>query len=124
MDDSYEYALIKWAHKDKAYERLAHTPERLWDLLQPLREAFERDGSIPDWAGVDLLRGWAFYLVRAHRHGGGYDPLCKEYPEFEAIVAAINRHPACRGKDRAPERRRQSGIDVEEPDQGHAPDTG
>jgi hypothetical protein len=103
-DDNYEYALIEWAHKYQAYERLAQTPELLWHLLQPLREAFERDGSIPDWAGVDLLRGWAFYLARAHRHG--YDPLCEEYPEFEAIVAAINGHPACRASDRAPERGR------------------
>lgn len=105
MDESHEYALIKWAHKCNGYERLAHTPENLWDVLQPLRDAFERDGSIPDWAGVDLLRGWAFYIVRAHRHGGGYSPLREEYPEFEAIVTAISRHPACRARDRPPELR-------------------
>ena len=105
MDDSYEYALIEWACEYNAYERLAGSPNRLWDLLHPLRDAFERAGSIPDWAGVDLLRGWAFWLVRAHSHGG-YSPLCEEFPEIEAIVAAINRHPACRARDRAPERRR------------------
>src|SRR4051812_9548985 len=100
--DMNEFALIEWAESFNGYERLAQSPEHLWKVLQPLREAFEQDGSIPEWAGVDLLRGWAFWLVRAHRFGGAYTPLRAEYPEFEAIVEAISRHPACPPRDRPP----------------------
>lgn len=102
VDGQYEQQLIKWAHKYDGYKRLAGSPDQLWEVLKPVREEFERSGVIPEWAGIDLLRGWAFYLVRAHRHGGAWEPLCVEYPEFNAIVAAISNHPAARKSDRPP----------------------
>jgi hypothetical protein len=103
--DDDEYKLIKWAHDYNGYARLARDPENLWRILQPVREEFERSGKIAEWAGVDLLRGWAFYLVRAHRHGG-HRPLHEEYPEFVFIVDAINRHPDARAADRSPQPQR------------------
>jgi len=103
VDERYESALIEWAHTYNGYERLAGGAGDLWELVRPLHEEFERTGKIPEWAGVDLLRGWAFYLVRSHRHGGAYEPLYVEYPAVLAIVDAINRHPAARPEDRAPE---------------------
>lgn len=106
VDERYESALIEWAHTYNGYERLAGGPGDLWELVRPLHEEFERTGMIPEWAGVDLLRGWAFYLVRSHRHGGAYEPLYVEYPAVLAIVDAINRHPAARPEDRAPEPRK------------------
>lgn len=102
VDGQYEQQLIKWATKYDGYKRLAGSPDQLWEVLKPVREEFERSGVIPEWAGIDLLRGWAFYLVRAHRHGGAWEPLCVEYPEFNAIVAAISNHPAARKSDRPP----------------------
>lgn len=102
MVDDYELRLIKWAHKYDGYARLARGPENLWDLVQPLHRAFQTEGAIPEWAGVDLLRGWAFYLVRAHRHSGGWDPIQQEYPEFIAIMEAIRLHPGARKSDLPP----------------------
>ncbi|MBP1819303.1 hypothetical protein [Mycobacterium sp. OAE908] len=102
--DNYEFKLVEWAHEYDGYARLARTPENLWEVIRPAREVFERTGEIPDWAGVDLLRGWAFYLVRAHRHGGAYEPLQEEYPEIRSITEALNRHPNARTEDRPPRR--------------------
>lgn len=65
-------------------------------------DEFRSTRGIPEWAGVDLLRGWAFWCVRAHRHGGGYEPIEEEYPEFKAIVAALRHHPGATDADRPP----------------------
>jgi hypothetical protein len=55
---------------------------------------------IPKWAGVDLLRGWAFYLVRLNRHENGF--LLDEHPELHEIVDAITKHPAAGEADIPP----------------------
>lgn len=103
MNTSYDQLLIEWAHSYNGYERLAGDgPRNLYALTEPLQRAFDRDGTIPEWAGVDLLRGWAFYLARAHRHGGAYDDFSVEYPQVLAIVDAVNRHPYATDDDRAP----------------------
>lgn len=89
-----------WAHGYNGYTRLAGGPEQLGAVIAPLREAYRATGEIPEWAGVDLLRGWAFLLVRAHRHGGGWRPLPEEFPEIVAIAEAVDRHPAATDDDR------------------------
>ncbi len=97
MDYDHEFALARWAGQYNAYQRMAS--EHLYEILRPLREDFEATGEVPDWAGVDLLRAWAFILVRAHRHGGGYGPLGKD---FYAAVDAVLRHPAVRPDEKPP----------------------
>lgn len=97
-----ERMLIEWAHGYNGYERIANGPDLLRTTIRPVTDEYERTRTIPDWAGVDLLRAWAFYLVRVHRHSGGYEPLTEEYPEFLAIVDAIDRHPAATSRDRPP----------------------
>lgn len=101
MPEYDEQNLIKWAHRYDGYKRLGGGPEFLAAVVSPVAAEFARTRRVPDWAGVDLLRGWAFYLVRSHRHSGEYEPLTEEFPEFVAIVEAINRHPAATAKDRA-----------------------
>ena len=65
-------AQIVWAHAYDGYRRLAASPpEGLERLLRDARDSFARHGVVPAWCGVDFLRGWAFYLVRADRHSGG-----------------------------------------------------
>jgi hypothetical protein len=66
------YAQVKWAHKYDAYARLAGSPQSLATLLEPAWHEYHQTGRVPEWCGVDLLRGWAFYITRADRHGGGY----------------------------------------------------
>jgi hypothetical protein len=99
-DSTDETPLLEWAHKYNAYERLASQPEHLLEVVRPLREALERYGAIPDWAGVDLLRGWAFCIAREYHWSGGYLPLREAHPELWMIVDAVNRHPSAKAKDR------------------------
>ena len=93
-------AWFTWAHRYDAYARLAGTPESLTALLEPARDEWQRTGSVPEWCGVDLLRGWMFWLARSERFGGT-DPS-----EWIAVVTALDRHPratpADRPSDRAP----------------------
>jgi uracil-DNA glycosylase len=91
-------AEIFWAHRYNGYERLASSPEQLGELLRPAQAAFRGTGRIPEWCGVDLLRGWAFYLVRVDRHRGG-GTLGEEWT---AVLDALCRHPAATGADRPP----------------------
>ena len=102
MDGGYEEQLIKWAAKYNGYQRLASSPEHLWDVVRLLYEALQADGCIPEWAGVDLLRGWAFFLVRSHRFSGAWAPIQEVSPEFTAILDAIRRHPGARKSDLPP----------------------
>ncbi len=104
MSMNYDQLLIEWAHTYNGYERLAAGPGELFELLAPLRHEFDQHGMVPDWAGIDLLRGWAFYLVRAHRHSGGYEPFTVEYPEVFALADAIDKHSAVTDSDRPPPR--------------------
>ncbi|MDJ0027155.1 hypothetical protein QM583_08625 [Gordonia alkanivorans] len=104
MNANYDQLLIEWAHTYNTYERLVGDPGTLYELLAPLRHEFDRQGTVPEWAGIDLLRGWAFYLVRAHRHSGGYEPFMVEHPEVLAIADAIDKHSAVTAEDRPPAR--------------------
>lgn len=56
---------------------------------------------IPEWAGVDLLRGLAFFRVRAAaHHEAPEDALDDEL--FLAVVDALSKHPHARRSDRPP----------------------
>ena len=103
---SYENQLVTWALRYNAYGRLGAAEFEPWGilgvLLKPLTDAFRDDGAIPAWAGVDLLRGWAFLIVRLNRHEDGW--LLDEHPEMLAIADAIANHPAAVKSDLPPPR--------------------
>ena len=90
----YEDQLITWALKYDAYERIAAGEFEPWGVLpfvlRPLSESFREEGTVPEWAGVDLLRAWAFLLVRQNRHEDGF--LLQEHPEILVIARAIMHH--------------------------------
>ena len=89
---------LEWALTYNAYERLADDPNILGLLLSPLRESFRTEGYVPGWCGVDLLRGWAFYLAREDHFAGG-GTLGREW---QAVLSAIREHPAARRRDKPP----------------------
>ena len=96
---------VRWAHTYNAYDRLATISDEgpsLRELLEPLIESFRNGGFVPEWAGVDLLRGWAFLLVRMNRHEDGW--LLDEHPEMCLIADAITNHPAALESDLPPTR--------------------
>jgi hypothetical protein len=92
--------MIRWAHRYNGYKRLADYPPLLSEVVAPLERAFIETGAIPDWAGVDLLRGWAFLMVRADNHQCGNGSTLGR--PFAAVVDAIDSHPATRPRERSP----------------------
>jgi hypothetical protein len=97
-------AQIEWAHEYDGYTRLAGSPEALAALLEPAWRQYHQTGRVPQWCGVDLLRGWAFFITRADRHGGGYDleeggPMVQEW---NAVLERIATHEAARPGDTPP----------------------
>ncbi len=108
MIDGFERLMsrqIQWAHRYDGYARLARTPERLAEILEPARQEYRRSRRVPEWCGVDLLRGWAFYLTRADRHGGGYG-LMEGGPmvdEWRAVLERIVSHEGVTADDMPPE---------------------
>lgn len=62
---------VTWASRYNGYELLADHPAHLARVLAPAVEEYRATGEVPTWAGVHLLRGWLFLMVRADRHAGG-----------------------------------------------------
>jgi hypothetical protein len=81
-DPTDEILLLDRALEYNGYERIAGDAELIFEILRPLRDAVQRDGVIPEWAGVDLLRAWAFWIARAYHWSGGYSPLHEAHPEL------------------------------------------
>lgn len=98
------YAQVEWAHKYDAYARLAGSPQALATLLEPAWHEYHQTGRVPEWCGVDLLRGWAFYITRADRHGGGYglEEGGSMVPEWTAVLERIASHEAAKARDIPP----------------------
>jgi len=96
--DRASSADVEWAHEYDGYSRLASTPEQLEKLLRSARNSYRTHGRVPSWCGVDLLRGWAFLLVRADHHSGGgtLDG------EWLTVLDALRHHPHARHEDRPP----------------------
>lgn len=101
--EDYEQALIKWAQGYNGYERIAESNELQTQLVWSLEEHLCRTGEIPEGLGVDMLRGWAFFVVRGHRWSG-HGPLLDDCPGLEAVVEAVRRHPAATVRDLPPPR--------------------
>lgn len=98
MDEAATQEAIRWAQTYNGYQRLAQDPGRLGALLEPARHEYRRNGQVPEWCGVDLLRGWAFYLYRADYFcgGGTLDD------EWLAVLDTLSRHPHAERDDRPP----------------------
>lgn len=91
-------AQIEWALRYNAYDWLAASPRDLEVLLDSVRGGQAAGERVPSWCGVDFLRGWAFYLVRADRFAGGGTLGA----EFDAVMDAVRHHPAATAADRPP----------------------
>lgn len=91
-------ALIDWAHSYNVYERLGAD---MATVLRPLQDEIESAGEIPEWAGVDLLRGLAFWRVRVAANREAPEDALDD-PVFLAVVDAVHKHPHARASDRPP----------------------
>jgi hypothetical protein len=95
---------IVWAGRYDGYRRLAGGVSELSRVVDLLARTYVETGTIPSWAGVDLLRGWAFLLVRADHHGGGYGLALGGAVEsvWLQVLTAVAEHPATRPAERPP----------------------
>ena len=91
--------LARWASSYNAYRRIAAGPENLTLMLSSILDCFSRDGTVPEWIGLDALRAWAFYLLRKH-HFSDYDDFDVQFPEVKLIAAAVENHPDATDSDR------------------------
>lgn len=86
---------LDWALTYDGYRRLAGSPDDLYAVIRVGRDHYERAGEVPRWCGVDLLRGWIFWLARRDQHEG-YGHLVM--PGFEAnreliaVAGALRDH--------------------------------
>lgn len=100
--EDQERQLFEWAYTYNAYERITGDWGQANRILMPLREEWEAHQRIADWAGVDLLRAWAFYSAREAAHDTRQS-LLEGYPQVLAIADAIRNHPCARKPDMPPD---------------------
>lgn|GEM_PF-3512272 len=100
--EDYEQQLNMWAKTYNAYERITDDWGQAHRILGPLIEEWEAHQRIAaDWAGVDLLRAWAFYCARQADKDADRS-LLEGYPEILAIAETIRNHPAATTQDMPP----------------------
>lgn len=97
-DDEIFRRVTEWGHSYDGYSRLADGPSNLESVLEPARREYMRSVRIPTWCGVDLLRGWAFYLLRQDYFAGG-DSLGDEWI---AVLETLRKHPKATPEDLPP----------------------
>lgn len=93
-------AELQWAVTYDGYERMADSPESLYEVLRLAIAEYAATKRIPKWCGVDFLRAWAFYRQREHHHVG-HGPIAED---FYDVLEAIRRHPAAKKRDLPPAR--------------------
>jgi len=96
---------LDWALTYDAYQRLADSPSELEQLLRGVRRSFYAEGAVPEWCGIDLLRGWAFYLVRDDHFGATMDEQ-----EWAGVLQALRDHPSASSADRPPRNSDHVGV--------------
>lgn len=95
-------AQLRWALRYNGLERLASGPDRLEGLLHSARHSFATDGQVPKWCGVDLLRGWAFWLGTRDDSADNMVGGVGFGDEWTAVLRRLNEHPGAHGADRPP----------------------
>lgn len=81
--------ILRFALTYHGYRRLAHDPNRLYGIVSPVLEDMNSGRGIPDWAGLDLLRGALFYLQRSAHHVGHVSG--DDERQMRTLAAAIGR---------------------------------
>ena len=92
--------LKAWAHSYNGYERIMG--DKLFQLLEPLMEEAGKTGAIPDRVGVDLLRGWAFYVARSHNNACMNDGSYSCCNVIYYLAEAVQNHKAVTKGDLPP----------------------
>jgi uracil-DNA glycosylase len=81
--------ILRFALTYNGYRRLARDPNLLHGVIRPVLDAVDSGRGVPEWAGLDLLRGTLFHLQRSTHHVGYVSP--DEERQMRALAAAIGR---------------------------------
>lgn len=72
------------------YGRMGRDGVRLLQVIRPVIRAVQKDGTVPGWAGLDVLRGALFFLQRQAHHTEISHPVNE--PEMRAVTRQIVLH--------------------------------
>jgi hypothetical protein len=86
--------LLEFALSYDGYQRLAADAEALSRVVEPVLRELETGDTLPDWVGLDLLRGTLFFIQRQTHHWGDVPP--EQERHMRRLVAAIGQHPLAR----------------------------
>ena len=77
---------LEFAATYNAYNQIAAEPEPLSAIYHPIREAWNESARVPEWMGVDLLRGLLFLMYREDHFGYADDSTL---PQMHQVIEAI-----------------------------------
>lgn len=86
--------IAQFALSYDGYGRIAAEAERILHLLRPVLEQVKRDGTVPPWAGLDVMRGALFYLQREAHFTEVSEPVNER--EMRSLAREIALHVAGR----------------------------
>ena len=79
--------ILQFALTYNAYRRVARGVPELKAVVQPVLDELKRSGTVPGWAGVDMLRATLFFCQRAVHMNDDYGPKSKA--RFLTLIGAI-----------------------------------
>lgn len=86
--------IAEFALSYDGYGRTAAEAERILQLLRPVLRQVKKDGTVPPWAGLDVMRGALFYLQREAHFTEVFAPVNER--EMRALAREIALHVAGR----------------------------
>lgn len=81
--------ILRFALTYDGYWRLSTGPEHLRPVIGPVLDSMDAGKGIPEWAGLDLLRGTLFFIQRMTHHWGDVPP--EQETQMRSLVDAIGR---------------------------------
>lgn len=78
--------LLQFALTFNGYTRVASSPSKVSELLEPFFREWKASRTIPEWAGLDTLRGALFWVQRGGHHRGDE---AEQGSDLRELVAAI-----------------------------------
>ena len=79
---------LEFAATYNAYNQIAAEPETLSAMYEPIRRVWKQTGEVPEWMGVDLLRGLLFLMYREGHFGYDDDSTLRQ---MHQVIEAIRR---------------------------------
>ena len=77
---------LEFAATYNAYNQIAAEPETLSTMYEPIRRVWKQTGEVPEWMGVDLLRGLLFLMYREGHFGYDDDSTLRQMHQVIEVI--------------------------------------